>query len=77
MREDLPLYTVLSFDRTRTQDLIIPVLELKEVTAWRDPWLAGGATAVPVYALGHSDLSEFLYPDAGEAQWQSQLKKSH
>lgn len=60
-----------------TQDLIIPILELKEVAAWRDQGLAREATAVPAYALGHSDLCELLYPEAGEAKWRSQLKKSH
>lgn len=77
MGEDLPLVAVLSFDRTMSQDLIIPVLELKEVAAWRDQGLARGATAVPAHALGRSDLSQQLRPEAGEAKWQSQLKKSH
>ena len=39
MGERLPLL----FDPTVTRDLIIPILESKEATAWRDPWFGWGA----------------------------------
>lgn len=44
MVEDLLRFTVLSLYPALTQDLRIPILELKEVTVWGDQQFARGAT---------------------------------
>lgn len=55
MVEHVPRFTVLSFYPALTQDLRIPILELKEVIAWGDQRFAQGATV-----LGHTSPRAFI-----------------